>query len=77
MTATVTCPAFQPLFRFQGLCVLFGWGQGLPKYIIPRGSTYTTIMELGPQNHNKNGILGPYSTYSIMVVYMEPLGYVI
>ena len=32
---------------------------------------YTTMMELGPPNHNKNGLLGPNS---IMVVYVEPLG---
>ena len=37
----------------------------------PRGSIYTTIMELGPQNHNGDGLLGPNS---IMVVYMDPLG---
>ena len=40
--------------------------------ILPRGSIHTTIMELGSQNHNKDGLLGPNS---IMVVYMEPLGY--
>ena len=28
-------------------------------------------MELGPQNHNGDGILGPDS---IIVVYMDPLG---
>ena len=39
---------------------------------IPRGSIYTTIMELGPQNHNGDGLLGPNS---IIVVYMDPLGY--
>ena len=38
---------------------------------IPRGSIYTTIMELGPQNHNGDGLLGPHS---IIVVYMDPLG---
>ena len=38
---------------------------------IPRGSIYTTIMELGPKNHNGDGFLGPNS---IMVVYMDPLG---
>ena len=38
---------------------------------IPRGSIYTTIMELGPQNHNGDGLLGPNS---IIVVYMDPLG---
>ena len=37
----------------------------------PRGSIYTTIMELGPQNHNGDGLLGPNS---ITVVYMDPLG---
>ena len=37
----------------------------------PRGSIYTTIMELSSQNHIKDGLLGPNS---IMVVYMEPLG---
>ena len=40
----------------------------------PRGSIYTTIttiMELDPQNHNGDGLLGPNST---MVVYMDPLG---
>ena len=38
---------------------------------IPRGSIYTTIMELGPKNHNGDGLLGPNS---IMVVYLDPLG---
>ena len=37
----------------------------------PRGSIYTTIMELGPQNHNGDGLLGPNS---IIVVYIDPLG---
>ena len=37
----------------------------------PKGSIYTTIMELGPQNHNGDGRLGPNS---IIVVYMDPLG---
>ena len=31
---------------------------------LPRGSIYTTIMELGPQNHNGDGLLG-----------LDPLGY--
>ena len=30
-------------------------------------------MELGPQNHNRDGLLGPNS---IMVVYMDPLAFV-
>ena len=29
------------------------------------------ILELGPQNHNRDGLLVPNS---IMVVYMDPLG---
>ena len=37
----------------------------------PRGSIYTAIMELGPQNHNGDGLLG---ANSIIVVYMDPLG---
>ena len=32
---------------------------------------YTTIMELGPQDHNGNGLLGPNS---IRVLYIDPLG---
>ena len=31
------------------------------KFLLPRGSIYTTIMELGPQNHNGDGLLGPNS----------------
>ena len=38
---------------------------------LPRGSIYTTIMELGPQKHNGDGLLG---LNSIIVVYMDPLG---
>ena len=37
----------------------------------PRGSIYTPIMELGSQNHSRDGLLGPNS---IIVVYMDPLG---
>ena len=37
----------------------------------PRGSIYTTIMELGPKNHNGDGLSGPNS---IMVVDLDPLG---
>ena len=36
---------------------------------LPRGSIYTTIMELGPQSYDEDGLLGPTST---MVVYMDP-----
>ena len=32
---------------------------------------YTLIMELGPQNHNGDGLLG---ANSIIVVFMGPLG---
>ena len=39
---------------------------------IPEGRfIYTTIMELGPQNHNGYGLLG---LNSIIVGYMDPLG---
>ena len=38
----------------------------------PRGSIYTTIMELGPQNHNRDGLSVPNS---VMAVYMDPLGF--
>ena len=37
----------------------------------PRGSVYTTIVELGPQDHNGDGLLEPNS---IIVVYMDPPG---
>ena len=30
----------------------------LQEHALPRGSIYTTIMELGPQNHNRDGLLG-------------------
>ena len=40
----------------------------------PRGSIYTTIMALGPQNHNGDGLLGPNS---IIVVYMGPSGFLV
>ena len=43
----------------------------LNPYLIPGGSIYTTIMEFDPQNHSKDGLLGPNS---IMLVYMDPLG---
>ena len=36
----------------------------------PRGSVYTPIMELGSQNHRRDGLLGPNS---IVVVCMDPL----
>ena len=38
--------------------------------LLPRGSI--SIMELGPQSHSKDGLSIPNS---IMVVYMDPLGY--
>ena len=31
-------------------------------------------MELGPQNHNGDGLLGLLGLNSIIVVYMDPLG---
>ena len=39
--------------------------------ILPRGSIYTASLELGPQHHTKDGLLGPNS---IMAVYVDPLG---
>ena len=47
-----------------------GFRVNLVKHHEPRGSIYTIVMELGPKNHNKVGLLGPTS---IMVVYMDPL----
>ena len=37
---------------------------------MPRGSIYITIMELGPQTNNGDGLSG---ANSIIVVYMDPL----
>ena len=31
----------------------------------PEGPTYTTIMELGPKNHNGDGFWGPNSIASV------------
>ena len=39
--------------------------------LLPRGSIDTTIMELGPQNHSRDGLMGPNS---IMVLQMDPPG---
>ena len=36
-----------------------------------KGRRYTAIMELAPQNHNGDGLLG---ANSIIVMYMDPLG---
>ena len=57
--------------RTKGGQEVLGQVQGLVNLLEPRGSIYTTIMELGPKNHNGDGLLGPNS---IMVVYMDPLG---
>ena len=38
----------------------------------PRSSVQATFIELGPQNHDKDGLLGPHS---IMVVYMDLSGW--
>ena len=49
---------------------------------LPRGSTYTvtTIMELGPQNRYRDGLLKPNSIMAICIyiynyIYMDPLGF--
>ena len=52
------------------MCEVEVWVLGF-WWSLPRGSIYTTIMELGPKNHNGDGLLGPNS---IMAVYMDPLG---
>ena len=41
--------------------------------VLPRGSIYTTIMESGPKRPSPLWFWGPNS---IMVVYMDPLGYI-
>ena len=51
------------LLRFW--CAEIWFPEGL--YALP-----LLTMELGPQNHNRDGLLVPNS---IMVVYMDPLGY--
>ena len=35
------------------------------------GPDVLDIVELGPENHSRDGLLGPSS---VMVVYMDPLG---
>ena len=40
--------------------------------VLPRGSIYTTTMELGPKRPSSLWFWGPNS---IIVVYMDPLGY--
>ena len=57
--------------RTKGGKEVMGQVQGLVNRLEPRGSIYRTIMELGPKNHNGDGLLGPNS---IMVVYVDPLG---
>ena len=44
----------------------------LPYFNFPTGSINTTIMELGPKNHNGDGLSG---LNSIIAVYMDPLGF--
>ena len=39
--------------------------------VIPRGSINTPIMELGSQNHSRDGLLGPINS---IMVYMDTLG---
>ena len=44
-------------FRVSGLTVSGFQVSGL-SVLFPEGPTYTTIMELGPQNQNRDGFLG-------------------
>ena len=58
-------PLKEHLYLASGTC------PNLKNNHIPRGSMYTAIVELGPQNHNMDGLFGPNS---IIVMYMDPLG---
>ena len=49
-----------------------GWDETLPRKVPrnpvshgPSGPTYTTIMELGPQNQNRDGSFGPNSIVGV------------
>ena len=59
------------MFQLSGFYYNMGFRAPTPTLNLPRGSIYTTIMELGLKNHNGDGLLGPNS---IVVVYMDPLG---
>ena len=63
---------FQPRGQFEKHKTRADWMKThLKPSNTPGGSIYTRVMEPGPQNHNKDGVLGPNS---IIVVYMDPLG---
>ena len=61
------------------MCLGYSWygrfagvrADGMGFGVYPRGSIYTTIMELGPKKPSPLWFLGPNS---IIVVYMDPLG---
>ena len=60
-----------PCTLWRSLCVS-EHGLNICKALVglPKGSIYTTIVALGPKNHNMNGLLVPNS---ILVVHMDPL----
>ena len=61
----------RPVFHYTDHCGRLAGSTSSCKTEKPRGSTYTTIMVLGPQSHNGDGLLGPNF---LIVVYMDPLG---
>ena len=48
--------------RAEGLELRVGsrGAQSSSEGLLPRGSIFTTIMELAPQNHSRDGLLGTY-----------------
>ena len=58
-------------FLWLSILAIRIWEQDGAGTKILRGSIYTTVVELGPRNHNKDGLLGPDS---IIVVCMDPMG---
>ena len=49
--------------RVEGCCCMrlrgsYKWGYKFPNRCYPEGPTYTTIMELGPRNQNRDGFFG-------------------
>ena len=50
-----------------------GWGGITVQEYIPRGSIYTTILELETQNHNEDGLLGPNSIIIFIIWTLNPI----
>ena len=67
------CPSGDPIQSLN--TILWRFGNNLARFSsasFPRGSMHTPAMELGPTNHTRDGLLVPNS---IMVEYMDPLGF--